>query len=382
MYPDEESSAHFQGWDIDHDNSLLMDDLADGMLHVDAHTSTAYMDDTSAQNPSCTYKNVVCSCTPGDHLLDKSLPATSTLHVDHTCKILAAIDSSFHRYFRYVICGCESFVPLGQLAAHFKKKHADQLRAGCTRTMRRDFLLVIEHIAASCCIPVNQDTSSFDAFLVTGPIAGIAKATKLLCCPDCGIYSVSRQVIGRHLRGAADCPKDPHKAGPYTFDDVVEEWTQWPFSFNRQGKRVAVFRPSTQVEPSSTVAPEVERYSIAEHADSYCPPWLQRLGWMDWRDDQIKAGLTLPNLLSFVALPPRNPVLKFSTPPTRDEIFNWVGKRIQSRLKKMLEDGNKWLNKINKDIRLALTAQYVLHTLHVIFQLIIFGPGLALFIAK
>jgi hypothetical protein len=321
-----------------------------------------------------------------------ALPSSSHLHVDHCCEILKVLKLSFHRRHRYLICECRSFIPLGKLRHHFENKHPELLRGGKAgiRTARKDFPGVVTHFSTSFGIAPDQDITMFDYESFDGPIHGIQDAELAYQCPGCGVFHRTSESV-RKCKCSKPSPK--HKCDscgilhptldslgkhslincgrtpPETYRGrlLVSALTQVPFSASQHPVRVEVRREdldSNAATTSSTSFPEVpiQRYVVPEGTDSFCPPWLRKLGWDKWRDGQVERGMTPAQLAGFATLPP--PLRKghqFSAPLLENEIFDWVARRIHTRLKKMVEDANAWLNMSNVELRADLTAKYVSH---------------------
>jgi hypothetical protein len=305
--------------------------------------------------PAHSYNGASCSCDAESHNVDSSILPSSSLQIDQTCAILTVLRLSFHRYHRYLICDCKSFLPLKYLKDHYKKKHVDLLRGGQIRTASKDFPSVVQHIVQSFGIPPDQDTVPFTLSSFQGPIAGISDAMLRFRC-KCGA-SLKSIVVARVHWGAAcklnpsstwnaasSSIKKPRKS--FIHSHFPEEWTQQPFSFNTMGKRVTVLGSSTPAMPTTQGDSDIERYLVPSGLDSVSLPWLQELGWTRWRDEQIQLGLTPSALVSFVELPQSKGKNVEDFPPlhTREDKFMWVGRRIYIRLKEMLEDGNTWLD--------------------------------------
>jgi hypothetical protein len=304
------------------------------------------------------------------HRVDPSLSASSPLHIDRRCEILKVLGLSFHRYHRYLICGCGSFLSLGKLIDHYKKEHPDMLRDALTRYANKELIPIISHFATSFNIPHDQTNVSFTPATFNGPIAGITGPTKRYTCLACGVSLKSELVAKVHWRnsckGAASSTLAPSQR-------LQEHWAQRSFVPGPGGSRGTsyVVVPHNELEDYVTLQPNTsisespaERYTVPEGVDAFRPPWLEALGWAAWRDKQLKAGISLEALASFTALPPVKyhnvgRKTKFSSPPTEEERLAWAAMRIQKRLKKMMLDANSFLADSNGELRGNLTARYV-----------------------
>jgi hypothetical protein len=316
----------------------------------------------------CRYKGVACFCTTDQHRVDPSLSASSSLHVDRNCKIMDVLGLSFHRYHRYLICGCGCFLPIGKLIDHYKREHPDILRDQLARYANKELLLIVEHFVASFDIPSDQTAISFTPTTFNGPIAGIAEPVRRFTCLACGVSLKSDFVAKKHWTGSC---KAAQNSTLDRSERTREEWTQFPFGpffFADKSKRMGcVVVPHNrldntpipvQPDPPSASGSPAERYLVPDGLDSFRPPWLEALRWATWRDRQIEASLSLQTLLSFCALPTlyinaKKP--KFSSPPTEEEKLAWAAGHIQHRLKKMMEDANTFLTESNGELRANLT---------------------------
>ena len=351
---------------------------------------------TPSEN-SHTYNGKTCSCTAKNHRRDPSLPTSSHLHIDRGCEITEVLKLAFHRRHRYLIClQCRCFVPLGQLKQHHEKKHPELLRGGKTgrRTAQRDFPAVVEHVAASFGIDPNQDIVTFDQASLDGPVRGLKDPILTYQCTTCGSFHKSVGSIRCHMQtnGRSTCHienRPEHKCDgcgalhstaeslhthsthscrrvPSTFvgkyGEVPTVWTQAPFSSGKHITRIEVSGPldSSTATTSASEVP-VQRYVVPDGVNSFCPPWLQKLGWAKWRDTQIQRGMTMSQLTGFAAStrPPRKGHKPPSAPLSDKDIFDWAAGRIRTRLEKMVEDANAWLNTSNLELRLDITAKYV-----------------------
>jgi hypothetical protein len=309
---------------------------------------------------ACYYNGAVCGCTEDDHRLDPSLPASSEDHIDASCKIVENLGLKFHRYHRYLFCYCGSFIPLNKLLAHLKDKHLHVLPGSTKWSGGRNFPIALEHLAKTCGIPENQAAVEFDASEFKGPIARIKPAEERYRCLAC--QTLLRKDAKTPAVHWAGCRQKSPRDGREWKSAVSLEWCQVPFSVLYVGKArhhhyVPVDGPSRSPAPTPKEEP-INRYSIPQGLDAFCPPWLSQLGWARWRDKQIERGLTTEKLVSFVSAPPRLSRRKnvFSQQPTVAEKIDWIGGIIQKRLIRMMKDANAYLNTTNFELRADLTA--------------------------
>lgn len=320
----------------------------------------------------CCYKGVTCSCSVDQHRVDPSLSASSPLHIDRGCEILKVLGLSFHRYHRYLICGCGSFLPLGKLVDHYKKDHPDMLRDALKRYANKELIPIIGHFATSFDIPRDQTTVNFTPATFNGPIAGITPPSKRYTCLACGVSLKSEHVARVHWGSSCKRAASSTLAPSQRFQ---EHWAQpsfilGPGGSGRGSNYVGV--PHNELEndvtpqPNATRSdPPAERYLVPDGLDAFRPPWLEALGWAVWRDKQVTAGISLEALVSFTALPSRRyrsvgRKIKSSSPLTEEERLAWVAMCIQRRLKKMMLDANSFLEHSNGELRGNLTAGYVI----------------------
>ena len=355
--------------------------------------------ETTLSANSHAYNGKTCSCTAKDHRRDPSLTTSSHLHVDHGCGIMEVLRLAFHRRHRYLIClPCRSFVPLGQLKQHHEKKHPELLRGGKTgkRTSRRDFPAVVEHFSTSLGIDPNQDVVTFDQASLDGPVHGLQDPILTYQCTTCGSLHQTVESIRTHMKnrgkersmchgenrpehqcdGCGALHRTAESLHRHSTDscgrvpptpvgrlgDVPTVWTQAPFLSGKHITRIEVSGPldSSAATTSASEVP-VQRYVVPDGVNSFCPPWLQKLGWAKWRDTQIQRGMTMSQLTGFAAStpPPRKGHKPPSGPLSEKEIFEWAAGRMRTRLEKMVEDANAWLNTSNLELRLDITAKYV-----------------------
>lgn len=327
---------------------------------------------SSADPPSlCTFKGQTCSCSAADHHKDSYIPAQSHVHIDRRCQILNVLALSFHTYHRYIIClGCSSFVPLDDLFNHLKRYHpeilADVVRLESQkwsfREANKNWPLVVGHFVKSLAIDPGQKTIVFTPETLNGPVHGIGKPQLRYPCPArCGHWAKDPDFSRSHYNRSCR----PKNTGPPDIDDIRSHahLTQTPFSIYRNMAQVVPVNgplddTDQQASSAATSLQAIQRYQVPQGVESFRPPWLRQLGWAAWRDEQIDRGLSMEQLVAFVALPPRlRPWDIMADPPSREQIFNWVAHRIAIRLRKMLEDANTWLNASNPELRSALTAQ-------------------------
>ena len=326
--------------------------------HTDVH---------SPEPNKCQYRGVACSCTEASHLTNHSLSASSPLHVDQSCEILKLLGLSFHRYHRYLICTCGCFLPMGNFIDHFKKAHPDKLRDSLSRYANKELRPVIRHFVASFGVSADQSIVEFTASTFNGPIAGIAKPVMRPTCVACGLSLKNDDVVKSHWR--TSCKGDRDRNLPRS-QRTEMKFAQRPFfvskTGNKSGTYVAVPHDlpldgaSISSAQSGNPVSQAERYSVPKGTDSFVPPWLEGLGWSTWRDDLVKAGISVEAMRSFSELPPqlfgkKRPT--FSSPPTEAQTFDWVARRIRIRLVKMMEDANSFLKTANGELRANLTAK-------------------------
>lgn len=329
--------------------------------------------------PACQYNGASCSCTSDDHVLDTSLPGSSPHHIDTTCAIATVLSLSVSKRHLYVICvRCRFYIPLGGLKKHLKERHKDLLRDGETHTINRDLPPAIRHISDSFGIPLDQKLQTewtredFD-----GPVAGIADPINRIQCPGDGCHSlfVNYEALRSHWRKQA-C-KRSNKAQSSQLanvDTLVKIWAQTPFGFGQSGHYLAIPVSGPLESPTMHSAPQdppperpcAEPYKVPTGTDAYRPPWLERIQWAEWRDEQLKRGLSVEQLVAFKALPPplhnRDARLTggvFSSPPLPTEIFFWVARRMQTCLERMIADANSWLNSAAGQLRRDLATASV-----------------------
>ena len=308
-----------------------------------------------------TYDGITCFCTAGDHERDPSLPPASPRHIDKTCRILEKLQLSFHKYHRYLICGCYggSFIALDHLKDHMKSKHTRQLRRGDAKTARADYPGIVQHIATSFQIYQNQSAITFSKETLAGPIVGIAPPAQYFACPRCGSYCNTIRSLASHTR--TQCKES---AGGSLFDmaAVTTHWTQYPFAtMGWRSKRVQVDGPLAESRFSDpamcgeAVPVTIEPYVVPEGIGATVPPWLKALGWVTWRDRFLAKGLSFSHLCGLAAEPKlrAGPQL-LQLEPCRRLLYN-AKTRICKRFTIMLEDANLWLCQCNSELRSQFT---------------------------
>jgi hypothetical protein len=330
-------------------------------------TDPSHGDANPPKPNKCQYRGVACSCTEASHLIDHSLPACSPLHVDQNCEILKLLGLSFHRYHRYLICPCGCFLPIGNFIDHFKKAHPDKLRDSLPRYANKELRPIIRHFAASFGVSADQSIVEFTAPTFNGPIAGIAKPVMRPTCVACGLSLKNDDVVKTHWR--TTCKGDRNRNLPRS-QRTQMKFAQRPFFVSKTGNKSGTYvtvphdlpldGASISSVQSGNPVNQAERYSVPKGTDSFVPPWLEGLGWSTWRDELVKAGISVDVMRSFAALPPqlfgkKRPT--FSSPPTEAETFDWVARRIRIRLTKMMEDANSFLKTANGELRANLTAK-------------------------
>jgi hypothetical protein len=282
--------------------------------------------------------------------------------------MLKLLGLSFHRYHRYLICECDCFLPMDNFIDHLKKAHTDKLRDNLKRYANKELLPIIQHFTASFGIPADQSTVEFTASTFNGPIAGIAKPVERPACVACGLSLKNDDVVKTHWRVTCKGNRDSNL--PRSQRTQVK-FAQRPFLVSKTGNKSGIYvivphdlsLDGTPISAQSGAsASPAERYSVPKGPESFIPPWLDGLGWSTWRDEQVQAGLSVEAMLSLPALPPQlygKQRQTFSSPPTEAENFDWVARRIHTRLAKMMEDANSFLKTANGELRTNLTAKWV-----------------------
>jgi hypothetical protein len=306
-----------------------------------------------------TYDGITCSCIAGDHERDASLSPASLLHIRNSCRILEALRLSFHKLHRYLICSCHggSFVALGQLKDHMKKKHTAQLRGGNRKNARADYIGIVQHFATSFQIQQTQSAIAFDKETLAGPVAGLAPPTQTLVCPECGLHYTSTRTLVAHHR---HCTQRPGQT-LLDLQTVSVYWTQFPFAMMApHSKRVQVEGPFEEgntpdmlirngAVPALPLA--IEPYIVPKGTGAHVPSWLKSLGWTIWRDNLVAMGISIPHLYELAALPK----LQAGVPSIHLQLHRlalYAAKpHIHARLTLMLEDANLWLAQCNSELR-------------------------------
>lgn len=347
----------------------------------------------------CEYNGATCSCTAAHHSMDPSLPTSSELQIDRNCKIMDVLKLSFHRFHRYLICRqCCAFIPLANLMQHLDTKHPDLFRGGKAgrRTAGKDFPGVMKHFSVSLCIERTQELTLFNQASFDGPVHGLEDAELSYQCTTCGrFYQTIRSLQSHHRKadlGEISCVRTDfvhlcdgcgvlHQTTDSlakhlqescrrsrAIDSIPTVWTQKPFAASKNARRVEVRGRLSTIAATSTLssADPIQRYAVPEGPNSPCPPWLDKIGWVKWRDAQVERGITTSQLADFAAptpVPPRHKGRKPSYGPLSEkEVFDWAANRIRIRLEKMIKDANTWLNTCNVELRADITAKY--DTLH------------------
>jgi hypothetical protein len=257
---------------------------------------------------------------------------------------------------------------LDKFIDHYKKVHVNLLRDENTRLACKELLPIIEHFAESFGVAKDQPAVEFTTLAFNGPISGINEPVERVTCLACSTSLQDKKNAQVHWQACRS--KYPSFSQSNFSDRTKPEFTQRPFSFNKKGSYVAVpgplphdvSQPCMPDQSACASGPLSERYVIPHGPESIAAPWLQILAWPAWRDKQAQAGLSAERLVSFVALPPTlygGKTQVFSSPPTELETFDWVGRRIHGRLKKMMADANTFLDSCNGELRDNLTAEWV-----------------------
>lgn len=323
------------------------------------------------------YMGTCCSCTEGSHTKDESLQDSSPLHLDKSCAIMKALNLSFNRKWRFIIC-CKSFVPLSKLRGHFVTYHQELLPELLPSAQpmqhgnigrpkgNRHFKVVEDHLSEVLNIPITQTAQKFEkGAAVDGPIAGIADTVEEAQCPTCqGLYG-TRESLRVHY--TKKCKTN--KLSFISRDTVLLKFhTQRPFALDRNGgPRVIVLDPNPPRGPSSVssgassqsgqTVPPPQRYTVPKGKAAPPAPWLDIIGWPRWVDGRLGDGWSVAGLID-LATPPKH----MKTPPMepdRRQTLAWAGNRVLVRLTRMASDANKWLDSCNLELRQDLTVKYV-----------------------
>jgi hypothetical protein len=304
------------------------------------------------------YNGVACRCAARDHICDASLPASSPLQVDNTCKLLQVLGLKFHRYYRFLICSCKggSFLALSELKSHFKEKHKTNLRGDNTRTMNRDFPGVEAHISRSFLIAMGQTHKEFHYDSSEGLIAGISPPLQSYACPgdSCQSYLTSMQSASSHYYF--------HHGNGRTFvpADIEVCWTQHPFAAkgSHSGRvRVNIPDMSTHARArqkhQSIDSASIYRYVPPQGAAGRLPIWAIQAGWKAWREKLLNDGISVLGLRALIIPPKHRRKHLVQSSPVQDDHLYKFGQWFRSRASVMVDQTNTWLG--NSELRSALT---------------------------
>ena len=138
---------------------------------------------------------------------------------------------------------------------------------------------------------ITFTSESFD-----GPIYGIGLPELRYPCPKrCGHWAKQKDFCRSHYNRSCRA-----KGAPPADLAVVEAracLTQMPFSINRNMAQVLPVKGllsdiGDQVSSGGTNSETIQRYEVLESVESFRPPWLRKLGWDVWRDEQIRRGIS------------------------------------------------------------------------------------------
>lgn len=321
------------------------------------------------------WNGVTCDCL--SHKCNASLPSSSPLHIDDTCKILAHFNLSFHLFWRYVICNDKKgFIPLGRLSSHlFSPTSSKKPIAG--RTNNKQFGTVMDHISAAFRIPKDQEALSPP--LLDVQVAGVQPPIIGRKCPYCGYCGQWRSGYSAHCMAASNREKElNNEESTFHLTCADPDWRQWNtldrvwmqalfYGGFRHADRV--FIPIVNYEPPQTagldptlleenISLNASQYVVPEGPTAY-PPFVNALGWGTWLKTYLQVeGGTIDSLTSLIEIPWKRTLTR--TQPLSPASPNWldfvVTTHLRPFLERYLEHANDWLDlEGNLVMRNALT---------------------------